>query len=332
MFIRTCIAHTLKSNYSNFQKMSSKSAKFLPSLSRDDIKKFIESFDTVLTDCDGVLWVENNAIDGSPATINRLAELGKKIFYVTNNSTRERQDYVEKCTKLNFPAKKEEIIGTAFLVANYLRSIKFGKKVFLIGSDGFAKELDIAGIKYIGLGPDVMPQVYTTLQSITRDIEDHLDPEVGAVLVGFDPHISYPKLVKAASYLSDPNCMYIATNTDERFPVSSRLVYPGTGSLVAAVTTCSGREPLVLGKPNPYVAEAIGKFHKLDPKRTLMIGDRGNSDILLGANCGFQTLLVMTGVTSKEELKQWEGSADASQRLLVPDYYLDKLGDLLHLL
>ncbi|XP_046394326.1 glycerol-3-phosphate phosphatase isoform X1 [Ischnura elegans] len=312
--------------------MNSKSSKFMPSLSREHVKKFIDSFDTVLTDCDGVLWVENNAIDGSPALIRRLVDLGKKVFYVTNNSTRNRQDYVEKCRKLGFPAEKEGIIGTAYLVATYLKEINFNKKVFLIGSEGLAKELDVAGIRYTGLGPDVMPEVWSTLRSVEGDIENHLDGEVGAVVVGFDPHFSYPKLIKAASYLSNPDCLYIATNTDERFPVNSRLVYPGTGSLVAAVTACSARSPLVLGKPNPYVADAIAKFHTLDPQRTLMIGDRGNTDILLGTKCGFQTLLVMTGVTSKEELAQWQCSENAEERSLVPDYYVNKLGDLIQFL
>ncbi|KAG8240466.1 hypothetical protein J437_LFUL010804 [Ladona fulva] len=307
-------------------------ATYLSSLSKEDLKRFVDSFDTVLTDCDGVLWVENNAIEGSPEVLKKLRELGKKVFYVTNNSTKDRKDYVSKCLKLNYQATEEEIVSTAYLVANYLKSINFRKKAFLIGSAGFAKELDLAGVKYVGFGPDPMPEGLTTLGSLEGGLESLLEPDVGAVLLGFDPHFSYPKMVKAASYLSDPNCLYIVTNTDERFPVSSRLIYPGTGSMVAAISACAARDPLVVGKPNPYVAEAVSKIHPLDPKRTLMIGDRANSDVLLGANCGFRTLLVLTGVTSLDDVDKWKKSSDPEDKKLIPDFYLNKLGDFLQLL
>lgn len=74
----------------------------LSKLDKDDLASFLDSFDTVLTDCDGVLWMGDNAIDGSADALNQLRELGKKIFYVTNNSTKLRDEYVNKCRKLKF--------------------------------------------------------------------------------------------------------------------------------------------------------------------------------------------------------------------------------------
>jgi len=299
----------------------------------DQVKSWLDSFDTVMTDCDGVLWVGAEAIKGSPEVINRFRELGKRVFYVTNNSTKHRREYKVKVDKLGFGGELEEIIGTAYLAASYLQDSGFdrSKKVYIVGSSGITQELDDVGIQYLPIG-DNGKGLDFNLETINDPRLDGsmLDSDVSAVVVGFDGGINYWKLMLAASYASKPEVKFITTNTDA-CGLRSGLRLPGTGSMVAAVETAAGRKPIILGKPNPMMFEIVQKRHPaVKAERTLMIGDRADTDILLGKNCGLQTLMVGTGVHSLEKVREWEGSSDTEEQRLVPDKYLDRLGDLLN--
>lgn len=170
---------------------------------------------------------------------------------------------------MGFNITEEEIISTSNSGAAYLKSLNFDKTVYVIGSEGITKELDAVGIKHNKVGPDTMPG------SLADYISKHLqlDDNVGAVMVGFDEHFSFPKMTQAASYLSNPDCLFIATNTDERFPMPN-MVIPGTGSFVRAVETCAERKALVIGKPNKEICQHLIDNGTINPARTLMIGDR----------------------------------------------------------
>lgn len=253
------------------------------------------------------------------------------MFYVTNNSTKHRREYKTKVDKLGFGGELEEIIGTAYLAAAYLEEVGFDKSklVYVVGSTGITQELDDVGIKYLPIGPDTVSEELT-LETIKLSPVP-LDARVGAVVVGFDINISFKKILKGASYANLPGALFVATNTDEQFPMKGTdIVVPGTGAMVAAVTIAAGRQPVVLGKPSKFMFEIVQRRHpSIQPARTLMIGDRANTDILLGKNCGLQTLLVGSGVHSLKETRAWEASEKEDERKLVADFYLDKLGDLL---
>lgn len=302
----------------------------LTELSGDKQKDFLNSIDTVMTDCDGVLWLENDLIAGAEQVMNTLKAMGKRIYYVTNNSTKTREQLLVKLKKLGFNAEPSEVVGTAHLAGQYLKKhLAPQKKVYIIGSSGIADELNLAGIENFGVGPDVLPD---GVDLKTDHKKLNLDPNVGAVVVGFDLHISYPKMMKAACYLSNPNTLFVATNTDESFPMGPHVTIPGTGTIVAAIKTGAQREPVVMGKPSKLMGTYLIETHGLEPERTLMIGDRGNTDIRLGYNNGFQTLLVMTGDTSMENAIAWSKSDDEEYFSRVGDYYLQSLGDFLPIL
>uniref|UniRef100_A0A1B6D7H2 Phosphoglycolate phosphatase n=1 Tax=Clastoptera arizonana TaxID=38151 RepID=A0A1B6D7H2_9HEMI len=292
-------------------------------------KAFMECFDHIVTDCDCVLWLENNPIPGSSDVIKKFKEMGKKIYYLTNNSTKTREEYVMKCISLGFPARKDDIISPGFLVANYLKQMNFNKKVYIVGSEAIAKELDEVGIKNFGVGPDRM---FGALPK-PDDLKVTLESNVGAVVVGYDVHISLIKIAKACTYLKDPNCLFIATNTDRRKLIADqRYVLPGAGSMVAAIETTAMRKPVILGKPETFTQKTLTEKYKVIPSKTLMIGDKCSTDILLGKRAGFTTLLVLTGHDTLKDVQEWKSSSDATLQSYVPHYYLDKLGDLLPLL
>lgn len=297
----------------------------IEALSAEGRRDFYNSFDTVLTDCDGVLWLLNNTIQGATDVMNGFKADNKKVFFVTNNSTKSHMQFLEKFHALGFKALANEVVSTSFLAAKYLKAnLDPSKQVYVVGSPAIACELDALNIRHFGVGEDYLK---TSVPTFVENIK--LEPDVGAVLVGFDEHLSYPKLFRAASYLKDQNVLFVATNTDESFPVAGTgLVMPGTGSLVCAVKTCAGREPFVVGKPSSYICNVLTETNKIDPSRTLMIGDRCNTDILLGKRCGFKTLLVLTGVNSLKDVEEWSKSDDPKLLELVPDYYAQSIDSL----
>jgi len=294
-------------------------------LSKDIIRSFVDSFDTILVDCDGVLWAGSKLLTHSVDTINFLKENGKRVFYVTNNSTKTRSQYLSRLLQIGYNAEEREIATSGFLVASYLKSIDFDKKVYLIGSKGLSEELSNHGINHTPPGPESMETDIKSYISSEFKFED----DIGAVVVGFDEYISYPKILQACNYLSRPDCLFLATNTDETFPMEIPLVVPGTGTMVKAIQTPSGRIPQVFGKPFPPMLQAISKHCDIIPERTLMVGDRLNTDINFGRNCNLQTLLVLSGVTTLIQLNQQEELGDKS---LIPQYYTDSLGDIFRLL
>lgn len=288
-------------------------------------KEISNNVDNFLFDCDGVLWNANEVIPGSLETVKGLKALGKRVFYITNNSTKTRAEYAEKCVKLGFPASEEEIVCTSYISALYLHNMNFQGKIYVVGNPSMGEELDRFGLKHTGIGPDPPDDNQAGLQVVSGLT---LDPEIRCVLVGFDKYISYPKMMKAASYARQKDCIFLATNEDTHLPMDVPFVIPGTGTIVASVKVPARREPLVMGKPETNMFRCLQKAHNLDPARCMMVGDRCNTDISMATNCGMQSLLVLTGVSTLSDVETYKASGDPTQATYVPTYYANKLGQL----
>lgn len=186
------------------------------------VQQLLDTVDSILFDCDGVIWRGDQAIPGAPEVISLLKKHGKKVFFVTNNSTKTRKMYAEKMARMGFSVTEHEVFGTAYCSAMYLKSVcKLEGKVYLVGSNALKQELEAVGIQQTGVGPDPISGVQVDWANVP------LDPEVKAVVVGFDEHFTYMKLNRAMQYLTDPACLFVGTNTDTRLPLEEGKAVPG---------------------------------------------------------------------------------------------------------
>ncbi|XP_061674205.1 pyridoxal phosphate phosphatase [Syngnathoides biaculeatus] len=286
------------------------------------IRGLLEAKDFFLFDCDGVLWHGEKAVAGAALVVNALMKRGKNVVFVTNNSTRPREKYLHKFYRLGFTAVTlEHIFSSSYCSALYLRDVaKLRGRVFVVGCDGLRDELREAGIPCAEDADEPDATIYDCA----------LAADVKAVLVGHDDKLTFLKLAKASCYLKDPDCLFLATDNDPWHPLSSGRILPGSGSLMAALEVASGRKATVIGKPSRFMFECISsQFPGVDPAQCLMVGDRLETDMLFGSNCGLDTMLTLTGVSQMEEAHQYGNSQVSSDQNLVPDYVVDTIADFL---
>lgn len=282
-------------------------------------ENLLDTTDVFIFDCDGVIWRGDSLIDGIPETLQKLREAGKKMFFVTNNSTKSRAGYKKKFDSLGLDIPPEEIFSSSFAAAAYLEQTKFkdtGKKVYIIGEVGICEELDLIDVPWIGgpndrgKEPDMGP----------GDMVHH-DKDVGAVIVGFDRYVNYFKIQNAQLCINEnPGCEFIATNLDAVTHLTDAQEWAGNGSMVGAIKGCTGVEPTVVGKPSPLMIDYLCDKLKLEKNRICMVGDRLDTDILFGTDNGLKTVLVLSGVTTEEKLLSEENP-------ITPDYYANTINE-----
>lgn len=284
-----------------------------------DKQSFIDTVDTFIFDCDGVIWKGDSIIDGVPEALDMLKAKGKKTIFVTNNSTKSRAGYLKKFHGLGLTnVKAEEIFSSSFAAAAYFQSINMKKKVYVVGEVGIQEELDLAGIAHIGGPADGEKKIDLS----PGQFMEH-DPDVGAVCVGFDRNINYYKIQYATLCLREnPGCIFVGTNLDAVTHLTDAQEWAGNGSMVGAIKGSSGKEPTVVGKPAPFMLDYICKQNNIKPEQICMVGDRLDTDIQFGIDGGLRTLLVLSGVTTEETLKSPENA-------IQPDYYVSAMPDML---
>ncbi|GFP92801.1 phosphoglycolate phosphatase 2 [Phtheirospermum japonicum] len=282
----------------------------------------LDSIDVFLFDCDGVIWKGDSLIDGAADTLDTLRAMGKKLVFVTNNSTKSRRRYAEKFHSLGISVTEDEIFSSSFAAAMYLKVNHFPKekKVYVIGEEGILEELELAGFTGLG-GPEDGKK---TVHMKPNNLFEH-DKNVGAVVVGLDQYINFYKLQYGTLCIREnPGCLFISTNRDAVGHLTNLQEYPGAGCMVAAICGSTQKEPIVVGKPSTFLMDFLLQKFNVPTSRMCMVGDRLDTDILFGQNAGCRTLLVLSGVTNLSDLQD-------SSNHIHPEYYTSTLSDVVSL-
>lgn len=239
-------------------------------------------------DMDGVLYLGNQPIPGVNDLFNALALREIPFMLATNNSTATAADYVAKLARMGIDVPESAIFTSGIATRDYLlENEKPDAGIFVVGMPGLREQLfngtQFQAVQYGEVTPDV-------------------------VVVGLDTTFTYDKLAQAHRAIRD-GARFVATNRDATLPTEHGLM-PGAGTMVAAIVTATGQEPIVIGKPQPTTL--LMALHKLgvEPHDAVMVGDRLDTDILAGHRAGMLTVLVLTGVSTRDEVATAEALPD----------------------
>jgi HAD superfamily hydrolase (TIGR01450 family) len=258
-----------------------------------------DEFDGLLVDLDGVVWEGRDFLPGAAEALQALIAAGKEIVFVTNNSVRRPGAYAARLREAGIPVSDERVLtagaSTARLAAERVGT---DHTAFVIGAPGFKELVAAAGLDLVdgeaGQGADV-------------------------VVVSGHREFDYAELFTATRALQRGAALF-ATSRDPTLPMPGG-AWPGTGATLAAVETASGMRAEIGGKPERHLFEmALGRIAGAD--RVAMVGDRISSDIEGGRQAGLETILVLSGATSREEAK----AADPR-----PDHVVESLASLAQL-
>lgn len=230
-----------------------------------------------LIDLDGTMYRGTEVIKEAGDFVRRLQEKGLPYLFVTNNSSRRPEQVAEKLQAFGIQAAKEQVFTTSMATAQFIAVRKPGSTAYVIGEEGIRSALQEKGI---------------TLQDKNPDF----------VVVGIDRDINYEKLSLACLGVRN-GATFISTNGDIAIPTERGLL-PGNGSLTSVVTVSTQTQPIFIGKPESIIMEQALEVLGVSKEDTLMVGDNYDTDIKAGMNAGLDTLLVHTGVTTKEILEK----------------------------
>jgi phosphoglycolate/pyridoxal phosphate phosphatase family enzyme len=275
---------------------------------------FLEKYDNFCIDLDGVMWNGHIAIPGSVDAINHLIKTQKNVFFITNNAALTREELQTKFIAMGFQADVQNLYTTGTAITKFLsKKYPNAKKIALMGMPGLRKCLTEAGYNIIY--PAEMGKSLKTVEDFSSfDVESDID----AVVIAYDVNFDYYAALYCSACLQN-GAAFIGLNAD-RFFIFGKMRIPASGCSLRFLETATGKQAEIIGKPLSFMFELIAEEHGLDLTKTVMIGDSMESDIMMGINSGIDTILVLSGVTSRDGIEKYEHR---------PSYVMECLGDLL---
>lgn len=236
----------------------------------------IDDFENILFDLDGTIYVGGEIVPGAASTIEDLRRRGKKIYFLSNNSSKSKNEYVERLSNIGIDCSESEIVLSTDALVEYLLNMRV-QNIHVLGTNSLKKTLIDEGFNI-----------------------DSNKPEF--VVVGYDTELNYQKLITACGYINK-NVDILATHSDNFCPSENGPI-PDIGALLSMLKLTTGKTAKkVFGKPsNEMINPLINKFN-LNPKKTLLVGDRLHTDILMAKQIGCYGLLVLTGETTRDQLE-----------------------------
>lgn len=238
----------------------------------------------VLFDMDGVIYVGTRPLPGVQQALDYLTSTGRSFLFVTNNASKTPEQFVERLAEMDIHVEPDQVLGSAEATASWLANqvAQHGWKrgpVIVMGQDGLKVALQKSGFELTA------------------------DPHAATYAVaGINFKLTYDELANVSLAIRN-GARYIGTNSDVTYP-SERGPLPGAGSILALLTTASGQQPQVIGKPNRGMYEQAMARLKLNPDQTLMVGDRYDTDISGAIPLGLWTAGVLTGISTRTEFEQ----------------------------
>ncbi|RBW71289.1 TIGR01457 family HAD-type hydrolase [Bacillus taeanensis] len=244
-----------------------------------------------LIDLDGTMYRGTESIESAVAFVKRLEEEGIPYLFVTNNSSKTPEQVAEHLREFGVPATEEHVFTTSMATASFLREQKENASVYIVGGEGIRSAITQQGM------------------TITDDHPDY-------VIVGLDREVTYEKLAKACLAVR-AGATFISTNGDVALP-TERGFMPGNGAITSVVSVSTGVTPIFIGKPESIIVNQALEKIGTPKSETVMVGDNYHTDILAGIRGGIDTLLVYTGVTTKEHIEEVD---------VKPTHAVDSLAD-----
>jgi len=233
-----------------------------------------------LLDMDGTIYLGDSLFDGAIDFLNYLNKSGKKYMFLTNNSSKSVDKYIEKLKKLGIDSTKDDFLTSTQATTLYLQKNYQNKKIYALGTEAFKTELKTSGL----------------------DIVDELEDNISCLVMGFDTELNFKKLENACILLGK-QVDFIATNPDLICPTEYGYV-PDCGSVSTMLYNATKRKPIFIGKPEPAMVNLAMERTGYKKDEAIVIGDRLYTDIACGLAAGISTVLVLSGETTLEETEK----------------------------